>query len=349
MAIIVISGPSDFGLVKNPIYFELKSDQANIREISLQVWIEHDLGSEIFVHGFEMVQPVDETGSCTFNINEHLIAFLSFSVPDVRNGAVQIISNHTKRYQIKYAEILDESLILVSDAYHEDLSNGAPHFLRYVVLDESLEIGSNYVIVSQTNDTGIVVNNQLRKDSNLQLLGAGSQIGLDVHQELNNASHEFNEIRIPANTRVVIYKNPITFEEPSNIYYACLAGVSKMFREHLPEAPGNVSIVPISETELQVKWVDNSGFETSFDIERSLSPGIGYATRGSVVSDAVSYNDSDLGFTIDTTYYYKVSARRGTASNPSGEVAFILKPWVMKGGNWNGLGQWFQQENWQSI
>ena len=71
-----------------------------------------------------------------------------------------------------------------------------------------------------------------------------------------------------------------------------------------PAAPSDLVATPISKTQIDLSWTDNSTDETLFSIERD---GIEIAT---VAQDEITY--SDTGLTAGTTYNYKVRALRDT-------------------------------------
>jgi subtilisin family serine protease len=70
---------------------------------------------------------------------------------------------------------------------------------------------------------------------------------------------------------------------------------------------------------LSLTWTDNATNETGYVVERSLSPGIGYAVVGQLGANATSYND--FGLNENTRYFYRVAAAIGTnLSNYSNEA-----------------------------
>jgi uncharacterized protein (TIGR02145 family) len=69
-------------------------------------------------------------------------------------------------------------------------------------------------------------------------------------------------------------------------------------------APSDLSATAISDSEVQLAWVDNTSYETGFKIERD--DGSGFTEIGTVSSDVTEYTDS--GLTVDQTYSYRVAA-----------------------------------------
>jgi hypothetical protein len=70
--------------------------------------------------------------------------------------------------------------------------------------------------------------------------------------------------------------------------------------------PTNLEATVFSESRIDLVWEDNSGIETSYEIERSLTSGSGFALIHTTAANVESY--SDTGLTENTTYYYRVRA-----------------------------------------
>ena len=83
-----------------------------------------------------------------------------------------------------------------------------------------------------------------------------------------------------------------------------------------PAAPSNLSASAVSSSQIDLTWVDNSGDEDEFLIERcgELSPCPTFAQIDSVGADITNY--SDTGLTALTNYTYRV--RASNTAGPSG-------------------------------
>ncbi len=83
-----------------------------------------------------------------------------------------------------------------------------------------------------------------------------------------------------------------------------------------PAAPSNLSASAVSSSQIDLTWVDNSGDEDEFLIERcgELSPCPTFAQIDSVGADITNY--SDTGLTALTNYTYRVLA--SNVAGPSG-------------------------------
>jgi hypothetical protein len=81
-----------------------------------------------------------------------------------------------------------------------------------------------------------------------------------------------------------------------------------------PAAPSSLTATPVSRTQVNLAWVDNSSNESGFKIERS-SDGVSFAQIASVGANVVSY--SNTGLHRNRTYYYRVRS-----TNASGDSAY---------------------------
>lgn len=71
-------------------------------------------------------------------------------------------------------------------------------------------------------------------------------------------------------------------------------------------APSSLSATASAFDTIDLSWTDNSGGETGFKIERSLTSGSGFSQIDTVAANTTTYEDS--GLTAETTYYYRVRA-----------------------------------------
>jgi len=73
-----------------------------------------------------------------------------------------------------------------------------------------------------------------------------------------------------------------------------------------PAAPSNLIATPLSTSQIDLSWVDNSNNETGFKIERKTGVGGSYNQIASVGANVTTYSDS--GRNQGTTYCYRVRA-----------------------------------------
>jgi len=70
-------------------------------------------------------------------------------------------------------------------------------------------------------------------------------------------------------------------------------------------APSELTASSVSESEIQLTWTDNTGYETDFKIERD-DDGSGFVQIGTVLADVIEFTDS--GLTFGQSYAYRVAA-----------------------------------------
>ena len=87
-----------------------------------------------------------------------------------------------------------------------------------------------------------------------------------------------------------------------------------------PLAPSNLTAAPITHTQIDLGWSDNSTDETGFHIERCAGSGcINFAEILAVGPNVVSYGDA--GLTAETVYRYRVRAFSGTGNSQYSNIA----------------------------
>ena len=83
-----------------------------------------------------------------------------------------------------------------------------------------------------------------------------------------------------------------------------------------PAAPTVLTATPVSQTQINLAWTDNSSDETGFRIERRVVPAGTFATVTTTAPNAIAYSDNSL--TASTTYEFRVIAvNAGGESTPS--------------------------------
>ncbi|MBA4149235.1 MAG: fibronectin type III domain-containing protein, partial [Verrucomicrobia bacterium] len=86
-----------------------------------------------------------------------------------------------------------------------------------------------------------------------------------------------------------------------------------------PSGPSSLTATAASTTQINLAWVDNSGIETGFKIERSLSSGSGFTQIGTVGANVKTY--SSTGLAAGTRYYYRVRAYNSYGDSPYSNTA----------------------------
>lgn len=90
------------------------------------------------------------------------------------------------------------------------------------------------------------------------------------------------------------------------IIWSCKKG------ENTPAAPTELAVTPISTSQINLSWADNSSNETGFQVERKKSSGT-FALVANLPPNTTTY--SDTGLTKKTTYTYRVSSLNGASTS----------------------------------
>ncbi|NOY13762.1 MAG: fibronectin type III domain-containing protein, partial [Deltaproteobacteria bacterium] len=77
--------------------------------------------------------------------------------------------------------------------------------------------------------------------------------------------------------------------------------------------PTALTATAVTNTQIDLSWVDNSTTEENFVVERKIGALGSYAVVATLAADSVSYSDS--GLTADTRYYYRVMAYNAATGN----------------------------------
>ena len=85
-----------------------------------------------------------------------------------------------------------------------------------------------------------------------------------------------------------------------------------------PAAPINLSVTPVSSTQIKLTWTSAAG-DTGYLIERSSNGTTGWTQIGSTAAGVTSYQDS--GLSAATAYYYRVRATGGSLNSAYSNVA----------------------------
>jgi len=74
----------------------------------------------------------------------------------------------------------------------------------------------------------------------------------------------------------------------------------------IPSSPSGLSAYAVSQSQINLSWIDNSSNENGFKIERKTGSGGSYSLINTTSSNTTSY--SNTGLSANTTYYYRVYA-----------------------------------------
>jgi len=81
----------------------------------------------------------------------------------------------------------------------------------------------------------------------------------------------------------------------------------------VPAAPSGLGAVSVSDSQIDISWVDNAGNEDGFYIERSPNGTGSWTVIATLAANSTSHSDN--GLVLDTTYFYRVRAYNGVGNS----------------------------------
>ncbi|KQS26886.1 fibronectin type III domain-containing protein [Dyadobacter sp. Leaf189] len=96
--------------------------------------------------------------------------------------------------------------------------------------------------------------------------------------------------------------------------------VSAITFQVAPAAPDSLAGIVVSQTQINLSWVDLSGNETGFQVERSTN-GTAFTKVADLPANATSYQNT--GLTAGTLYYYRVRAVNAIGASPYSSVVSL--------------------------
>jgi hypothetical protein len=142
---------------------------------------------------------------------------------------------------------------------------------------------------------------------------------LTLRHTYRHAFRGFSAV-VPEGRLSALQKHPLVqYVQPNRMYYIDTherlrgAAPSPVVVAAFTSAPANLSATVVSSTQIDLAWSDNSGNETSFEIERAPSATGPFAKIGSVKQNVTTYGDD--GLEPNTEYCYQVRAVSGRGKN----------------------------------
>jgi len=101
---------------------------------------------------------------------------------------------------------------------------------------------------------------------------------------------------------------------------------SETTSQTLPAAPSSLTFAPITNSSIQLNWVDNSSNENGFEIFRATKSNGPYASIALTAANSTSFIST--GLNAETRYYYRVTAFNGGGSSSwvSGSATTLPDP-----------------------
>ncbi len=139
----------------------------------------------------------------------------------------------------------------------------------------------------------------------VQFAGAGSQSWLPL-ADLDANVTTFSDFRLEEGTAYQYRVNSYVGDVESPYSNAVIVVT-------FPKPPTNLTAQRGSTSSIVLNWVDNSRYETGFEIERALAENGQFERIGILESNELTFVDTDLE--ISTTYFYRLRANQGMQSS----------------------------------
>lgn len=183
----------------------------------------------------------------------------------------------------------------------QQIAPSAPSALIAQSLDPTFQIQLNWIDGSE-NETGFVI----ERGTNGANFSQIATVAANVTQ--------YNNTGLPASTRY--YYRVRAFNEVGSSGYTNVADATT--NASPPAAPGSLTAITASESQLNLSWMDNSGNESGFEIERSQD-GTNFLKIAEVEANATSYLSN--GLNPNTQYWYRVRAKNNGGNSGYSNVA----------------------------
>jgi titin len=177
----------------------------------------------------------------------------------------------------------------------------APSGLIAQSLDPTFQIQLNWIDGSG-NETGFVIERGTDGVNFSQIVTVGANVT------------QYNNTGLPASTRY--FYRVRAFNNVGSSGYTNVADATT--NASPPTAPGNLSVITASESQLNLSWTDNSGNESGFEIERSQD-GTNFSKIADAEANATSYPSN--GLSPNTQYWYRVRAKNNGGNSGYSNVA----------------------------
>lgn len=138
---------------------------------------------------------------------------------------------------------------------------------------------------------------------------------------LNAASNTTNTVQLNGLSADANGNIEFTIRQLSGSFAAYLGAVviESYVESNVPFAPDNLQASGISQSTINLKWIDKSSNETGFEVYRATSRNGDYSMITTTAANTTSYIDN--GLAANTLYFYKVRAKADTSFSAYTEVA----------------------------
>jgi hypothetical protein len=108
-----------------------------------------------------------------------------------------------------------------------------------------------------------------------------------------------------------------------------------------PAAPSGLSASPLSDSQINLSWADNSDSEEGFKLERKLGPAGTYTLLATLGPNATIY--ADLGLAAETSASYRIKSfdAHGESAVSNDATGTTTAKSILTGNSWSNPSTWF--------
>ena len=129
--------------------------------------------------------------------------------------------------------------------------------------------------------------------------------GFSVIATLGANSNSYTDNGLNAST-TYYYRVQASSGSTASAYSNTANATTAAAAETAPAAPTGLVLQNRTSSSISMSWVDNSGNEDNFELQRSLSSGTGFSTIATLAANTITYTDN--GLSPNTAYFYRVRA-----------------------------------------
>lgn len=157
---------------------------------------------------------------------------------------------------------------------------------------------------NSNNETGFYIERSADGSSFTQIAAVGSNVSTYSNTGLTAATVYYYRVR--------------SYSAAGNSNYSNSANaMTQAAAPALPAAPSGLTLTPVSATQVNLAWTDNSSNESNFVVERATAVGGPYTVIATLGANTTSYSNN-TGLSAAIVYYYRVAA-----TNAAGMSSYV--------------------------